>query len=405
MRSITWHRLSVLVIIVFALASCGGGDGNNPASSANDQRGNLISATAASRYAQQSLADLAPLLGLFATNQVNITYDVEVYKLAYWTIDPAGDPVQASGLIAVPLKAMGTSTALLSFQHGTIFHNLEAPTNYSYYESLSALVASMDFIVTVPDYLGYGDSATLLHPYLYAESTGTATIDLLRAARQWLDNNSIGVNNQLFLAGFSEGGYATLVTHKMIQERHAGEFTVTASSAGAGPYDLLATANYYLDSTNLPYAAYISFSFKAYDDIYDYNRISEIFQPAYVDPVNNYFYGDYYAYQIDAALTNVTADLFDATFLSNFRGSGETVLKADLVANSVYDWAPTSPVRLYHGLQDSIVPYVNATTAVSAMTGNGATDVMLIDCPAIPSTHGNCGVLYLDDFVAYFLSF
>jgi len=402
MRAIIWKYLSVCVISITALASCGGGDSPAPT---NGQRGDLISTTAKIGFTQQSLAGVASLINIFPVNRVNITYDVEIYKLVYWTTDHAGNPVQASGLLAVPQKAMGASTALLSLHHGTIFHDDEAPSNYDGYELLSALVASMNFIVTVPDYLGYGQSSTLLHPYLHAESTSTAVIDLLRAARQWLSDNNIAVSNQLFLAGYSEGGYATLATHKAIQERYAGEFTVTASSPGAGPYDLFGTASHYLNSTNLPYAPYVAFVFKAYDTIYDYNRISEIFQPDYVDAVNNDFYGNHYSYQIDAALTDVTADLFDASFLSNFLGTGETQIKADLMANNIYDWTPISPVRFYHGQDDDDVPYANATTVMSAMTGNGATDVMLIDCPVVPATHSDCVDPYLDDMVSYFLTF
>ena len=405
MPAYIWVKRVVVFFLILIVVSCGGGDDNAPAPPAADQRGDLVSATLSNSYTQPSLVSLATLLNVFPANRVNLTYNVEVYELVYWTRDASGNLVQASGLISVPQKAAGTTTPLLSFQHGTVFHDSEAPTNNDYYDIVSAMLASMDFIVTTPDYIGYGASATLLHPYLHAESTSKATVDLLRAAKQWLSQNNIAINDQLFLAGYSEGGYATLATHKTVQEQYSSEFTVTASSPGAGPYDLLTTANTYLSSTNLPYAPYIGFIFKAYDDVYAYNRIGDIFQAAYVTPIDNYYYGAYTGAQIDAALTNVTANLFEATFLSNFLGAGETQIKADLMANNLYDWRPDAPVRLFHGMEDIDVPYANATTTVTTMQSNGATNVVLVDCPVTPATHGNCANPYLEDMVNYFLSF
>lgn len=394
---------SIPAIVLLLLSGCGGGGSDSP--QAINQRGDLISSTARSSYTQAALLSIATTAGLFPVNDVNMIYDAETFKLTYWTEDTDGNAVQASGLIAVPQKPVGTTTPILSFQHGTIFHNDEAPSNYNNYAITGSMLASMDFIVILPDYLGYGDSGSLLHTYFHAEGLSTATIDMIRATNQWLADNNIATNNQLFLGGYSEGGYATLATHKAIQQQYASEFSVTASAPGAGSYDLSNTAYIILNSTTLPFSPYVAFTFKAYDDIYGYNRIDEIFQPAYVDAVNNDFYGDYYAYQIEADLTNVTADLFDATFLSNYLGAGETTIKADLMANDIYDWTPTSPVRFYHGQDDVVVPYTNATTALATMTGNGATDITLIDCPVMPATHGNCSDPYLDDMAGYFLTF
>jgi len=404
MRLIIWFRQLILIISVLMIASCGGG-GDNPPTSGGDRRGDLISATPSNSYTQLALANLAAFFGVFPSYQSNITYDVDVYKLSYWTVDSTENLVQASGLVSVPQKIAGSNTGLLSYQHGTVFHNDNAPTNSDYYDILTAVMASMDFIVTTPDFLGYGDSAALLHPYLHAESTSTATIDLLRATKQWLSQNDIGVTNQLFLAGYSEGGYATLATHKFVQEQYASEFTVTASAPAAGPYDILGTANTYLNSTNLPFSPYVGFVFKAYDDVYGYNRINDIFQSAYVVSVNDYFYGNHTGGQIDAALTNVTANLFNATFLGNFLAAGEAEIKADFMENNLYDWAPTSPIRFYHGQDDIDVPYANSTTTVAAMLGNGAVNITLIDCPEIPATHSNCVSPYLNDMMGYFLSF
>lgn len=386
------------------LPACGGGS-DSPPPPATPQRGNVVSVTPSVTYDTTQLLTLSNSSGLFTAYQGSIAYAVNVHKVVYWTADHYGNVLRASGLLAIPQKTTGSSTALLSYQNGTIFHNSEAPTNYASFSMLAGLIASTNFIVTIPDYIGYGESVAELHTYMHAESLANATIDLLRAAQTYLASNNIGVNGQLFLAGYSEGGYASVATHKMLQENYASEFTVTATAAGAGAYDLRSTADTLLGGTTLPFAPYVAFVFKAYDEIYGFNRISDIFRSDYVDPINNYFYGAYNAIEINNALTNVTADLFSATFLSDYLSTGETQIKARLLENNVYDWAPQAPIRFYHGINDITVPYANSTTAQNRMAGNGASDVLVIDCPAVPADHGNCSQPYLNYMLGYFLTF
>jgi len=86
---------------------------------------------------------------------------------------------------------------------------------------------------------------------------------------------------------------------------------------------------------------------------------------------------------------------------------GEIEIKNRLTENNVYDWTPQSPIRFYHGQDDPIVPYTNSVTAQSVMTANsaGASDVLVVDCPAIPADHAYCYYPYLDYMAGYFLSF
>lgn len=401
----TSKRLVHLVfwLTLISLVACGGGSSSSTPTPT--QRGDVVSVTPTAFFDTATLKNLSTSSGLFTGYQSLMFYSVRVYKVVYWTADHSGKLLQVSGLLAIPQNGGASTTALLSYNNGTIFHDSDAPSNNPAISAFAALVASTDFIVTIPDYIGYGTSVAELHPYLHAESTANATIDLLRAAKRYLADQHIGLNGQLFLAGYSEGGYASVATHKALQQQYASEFTVTADVAGDGPYDLRGTADTLFAGTTLPYAPYVAFIFKAYDDIYGWNRISAIFQAPYVDTVNNDFYGDYTGDQIDAALTNVTADLFTATFLGDYFSTGETEVKARLAENSVYDWAPQSPVRLFHGVDDITVPYANATTAQTTMSSNGAGDVVVIDCPATPADHSTCAQPYLEYMLGYFLSF
>lgn len=79
--------------------------------------------------------------------------------------------------------------------------------------------------------LGYGPG---LYPDVHAASEATATIDMLRATRNYCQQNAIGLNGQVFLFGYSQGGHATAAAQKMIEEKYPHEFTITASAPMAG---------------------------------------------------------------------------------------------------------------------------------------------------------------------------
>jgi hypothetical protein len=61
---------------------------------------------------------------------------------------------------------------------------------------------------------------------------------MLRAARSFCASNNIGLNGQLFLAGYSQGGHTEMALHRELERYHTNEFAVTASAAMAGPYDM-----------------------------------------------------------------------------------------------------------------------------------------------------------------------
>lgn len=412
MKTIHYHLRYLLVgFILLSLSACGGGNSsstNNNTPPIQSQRGDLVSVSKISTYTVDSLKSLSTANTLFTGYQNNMFYAVDVYKIVYWTVDPVGTLLKASGMLAIPQNGQGTSNSLLNVEHGTIFLNADAPSNSLGLQILAAMMASTNFIVTAPDFIGYGTAATELHPYLYARNLADTTVDLLRATKQYLSNQHIALNGKLFLSGYSEGGYASVATHRAIQQQYSSEFTVTADVAGDGPYDLSTTADTLLSSPTLPFAPYVAFIFKAYDTIYNWNRISDFFQPRFVNAVNADFDGTHSATQIEADLTNVTADLFNPTFLSNYLSTGEPEIKARLAENNVYDWTPQAPVRFYHGVDDITVPYTNATTAQVTMSGNGASDVAVINCTTtggVPADHGNCAFPYFEYALGYFLTF
>ncbi|MDX1285347.1 MAG: hypothetical protein R3182_10050, partial [Draconibacterium sp.] len=102
---------------------------------------------------------------------------VIIYKITYNTTFN-GESKLASGLVCVP---SGTGTyPILSYQNGTnTLHNNAPsvnPDNELYL--LLEFMASTGFIVSIPDYLGFGVADDMFHPYLHKESTVQSVTDM-----------------------------------------------------------------------------------------------------------------------------------------------------------------------------------------------------------------------------------
>lgn len=410
---IRFQSLLFILSLLTLLTACGGG--STPPESPPGEPGQLVSVTRLDSnmdYSPGTIRQMITdnfLLGLLSGQVDNVGFNVTVHRVVYWTSDATDTPVKASGLLIYPDTQSGNTPPILSYQHGTIFGNNRAPTIQGLYKYIGIAIAAMDNIVVIPDYVGYGESVGRMHPYMHAGRLAASVVDLLRAVRTYIGNESIPTDGQLFLAGFSEGAYAAVATHKMIQEQLSTEFSVTGTMAGPGAYDLSSTTRDFLAGDTLPSGATAAFLYKAYDVIYGYNRINAVLRQPYSDNTGIYFNGAYDDVDVAGAFTDTTNDLYQPSFLASFRGDGETILKQHIVENNVYDWAPTSPIRFFHGVDDLTTPYVNSQTAVDAMKENDPEAMVeLIDCASTDegfvADHNNCFGPYIEDMVAYLLA-
>jgi pimeloyl-ACP methyl ester carboxylesterase len=386
MRCLRLQHLLRWLLLPMLLAACGGGgssDGEPPPAAAEPSGpGRLESAAQISRIA---VADIAAAINALDSRTAGLTakYDVVNHRLTYLTIDAQGRPIVASGLVSVPVKAGGATSPVLSFQHGTIEQDAKAPTNSVTAEAPSVVLASLGYIVVAPDYVGYGASKGTPHPYLLSAPTAAAVIDLLTAAKTWRARHSVADNGQLFLIGYSEGGYATVAAHRALQSAGGAPLAgLVATAPGAGPYDIGVTLDELLRrvrEANPVLGALLS-----------PGRLSGLtpFQRATVREL------------LLKELLPDDADVsFDARVLDSYLADDRAAIER---LGNVHDWAPAVPVRLFHGRDDRTVPYVVSTTTLAAMRARGAADVTLTDCTTVPSGHLECVPEYLSLSLADF---
>jgi len=301
-----------------------------------------------------------------------LRYDISVYRIVYETVDTENKPVLASGAVVVPREQ--DPLPLISFQHGTITKEEDAPSYFSSVEyHTAAIYSSAGYIIALPDYLGYGSSKHLDHPYEHGHSLATASRDMLRAFREFdKTNQEFTANNNLFLTGYSQGGYATMALLKLLEEKHSDEFMVTAATAGAGAYNKSEFARHILEwNGELVHMNNFLWVLETYNRVYNLNR-----------PLN-YFYNEPYLENIEAGGVFENTELnpqnlFTDTFREGILKGTDSDFIEVLADNDNYNWKPFSPLQLYHGTDDDFVFYFNSETAMEAMSDLGANQVELI---------------------------
>jgi pimeloyl-ACP methyl ester carboxylesterase len=298
-------------------------------------------------------------------------YAVDTFKLTYMTVDGEGRPIVASGLLAVPKKGAGARSPVISYQHGTIFRDAEAPSNNPTGSEPAVVLASLGYVTVAADYVGYGASRGAPHPYLLAAPTAAAVVDMLSAARTFARRNGVLTNKQLFLLGYSEGGYATAAAHRLLQtqgnDMHA---ELIGSSAGGGPLDVGATL----------------------DALLQLVRNENSFLAFFVNPDLLQNLGSSLRRQVRQEMLKrlIPEDsdvVFQTNFIDNFLANDREAIRRD---SDVFDWRPAKPVRLFHGRGDQTVPFVASERAWVRMRERGAPDVTFQECTANPSGHLQC---------------
>jgi len=383
---ISMIRALILVVVACAtLTACVGEEKQR--AYASGKRGALLSSQVIEK--KQVATDFR-LLKLAARS--NRSYDIEVVKLRYLTALESGDIISASGVVVVPQNKPEASS-VLSYQPATIFLDSDAPSLSPLQDMTPILLASAGLVVMVPDYIGYGDSSGQVHPYLQAVPAANSVLDLIRAARIYLDEQGVAVNQQLYLAGYAEGGYASLAAHREMEQQYPAEFQVAANLVGGGIYDVRATMDaVLLNQSRLEAPAHTGFLIHAYHHYYDLEQLTlRAVASPYQRVVDQYYTGQYSKITINSLLARQHSEFFNSEFLAEYAGlSGEWLLKRQLDHNNVYDWAPRAKVRLFHSQADRIAPYQNAVTALSVMTNNHAQDASLTDCNRPQGSHEQC---------------
>ena len=273
-----------LILIYLLLVSCDDSK-NTECSIESNGRGKILSVLPLGNISSTFLSDF--LIDNNIDIGINPKNDVKVYSIVYQTIDWKNIVRQASGAIYVPDIDGNEKFPIYSGQHGTESKrsNVASLTPLRGFDAM--FMASVGYIGSSPDLLGLGVSDDVVHPYVH-KFVAEAVVDKIRAVKNFICERNIGYNKQLFIAGYSEGGYVAMATHQLIEEKYPEEFALTATAPMAGPYDMSFSSKRILSIDSYPQPGYISFTYMSYNEIEELNRpASDLFQSPYAEKIPN----------------------------------------------------------------------------------------------------------------------
>jgi len=312
-------------------------------------------------------------------------YPVKLYRITYSSVIPELDnhPTTASGLLAVP--ASGASTMpVISYQHGTVFSKTAVPSRPD--ESMEtrlilAQFAGQGYIVVAADYFGKAES-TDHDSYLVKSSTQQACLDMLLAAR--LVSTDLHLHwGPLFLSGWSQGGWATMV---FLNKLEKVAIPVTAASTAASPNDLYSIINHWLHRPNDKDAVFLpdllALQLNAYAEYYRIPGLPEsAIKPEYLQEARDLYLNKVTWEEAEKKLPTRLTDFLREDFIAA-SALGESRYWEILRANEGYLWRYKTPLRCYYGGADEVTPVSIATLPVTFQKIMGGAETIGVNAGA-----------------------
>ncbi|HPG56388.1 MAG TPA: alpha/beta fold hydrolase [Candidatus Wallbacteria bacterium] len=358
-----------------------------PAAARNAGAHKYAALLSAELIAERSLEDIESFL---VKNKIPQTQTAEIlnaakettvnkilyYKLKYSAVDESGNPYGACGLVALPGRMK--EYPLVSYQHGTIFDDSAAPSmldKCSEAEAVACVFALRGFAVAMADYRGLGEPVSF-HPYFHAQATALDCSAFLTAVKQFLNASGAAIaDGKIYLAGFSQGGHATLALHRHLESGErpsAGAFKVAASAVIAGACDPDLLLRSWIIRPNALSAVVAGRILASYSLMYG-PQVAEcgLFEAPYGDLIRDIVMrGNTIekTMKLPATLKGVLNDKFMSLY-----SQGRTAFNKVLAENAAYkNWKPLAPVNLYHGGSDTIVPPVMSAIVCRRLKLSGA---------------------------------
>ncbi|GIE90865.1 alpha/beta hydrolase family protein [Actinoplanes regularis] len=302
-------------------------------------------------------------------------FGVRLYQLIYRTNDAHGRPTTASGLLVLPIND-AHHLRTVSFAHGTSVYRGDAPSvavGDTFLTGPAITFASAGFAAVAPDYLGLG-AGTGPHPWMDVPTETSASLDLLRAARTVAARQGVRLDREVYVSGFSQGASAALGLARALQDGADPWFRAAAVAPISGAY---AMRRVEIPATFTPevqprlagvYLAYLLTSYDRLHDIYrdprdvftaDHAGIGDLLDASH--PGEEVLAGA--PESVDALLTPRGRDL-----LLNPQARFAAALRE---ADSVCEWAPGMPLRLYLSPGDEQAVNGNTTACRSSFAARG----------------------------------
>ena len=100
---------------------------------------------------------------------------------------------------------------------------------------------------------------------------------MLKASTKYMVKNGILFNGQIYISGYSEGGYVAMAMAEEIEKNYSDQFSLKGIAPMAGPYDLKALGEKEVNASRvMEYPAFLAYLTQSYAYVYDDINLSDI---------------------------------------------------------------------------------------------------------------------------------
>jgi pimeloyl-ACP methyl ester carboxylesterase len=327
---------------------------------------------------------------------------VHLYRVKYrWSAVPEAifRKTTASGLVAIPVDVK-RDFPVLSYQHGTTFGRDACPSKpENSYETrlMIARFAGNGYVVIAPDYFGKGSSEEP-DSYTVRDSTRAACYDMLVASRNLFANHGLIPGKKLFLAGWSQGGWATMT---FLQELERKGIEVAGASTASAFNDVFSSIQRWVLGYKPTDAAYIPACFTlnlfAYQNYHgtDGNKLNKLtesaIRPEYHAIASRLYAGQASYAEFASATPASVVDYLRPEFVQSIEW-GEGAYFDKLRECESYRWRRKTPLHAVYGDADEACPPAIARLAADYGASIGSAESIAV--PAGPKADHRGTFLY-----------
>lgn len=287
----------------------------------------------------------------------------------YRSIDQHGDSITLSGLLSYPLDK--TPKGVVLIPHYTIASKYQAP---SIKPTGEAAYFKEDYILLMPDLIGYGVTVDMPHPYLAGELTAHNCADMLSILHPMLDSLQFACSlDSVYIVGYSQGGASAVWTMKVMEEEYADRYHVIACYAGGGPYDVAVTYDDALAKKKVFMPAVVPMLVVGTDAAYDLRlNYSDYFTPKMQKIYDECLAGKEYStsqlffkfldHRLKTWMSPMALDPARPEMKSLYEGFKRSSLVRYPLNDKIADqqvicpsWIPKAPLYVFHSTKDNVV--------------------------------------------------
>ena len=302
-------------------------------------------------------------------------------------------------------------------EHYTITSDEETPSN-SY--ALEMFITG-NALTIMPDYIGYGITKDMPHPYLNHDICAINSIDALTYGYTLFnDKNRCGMSPdwKLYLAGASQGAGNAIAVHKYLDTHleFATKWNFASTNCSSGPYSPVITIDKYLADGKVEYPVVFPLvmktMFDSYPDImkgfteemvYSQNYLAvkaEIDRMIAGKEHNTAAINELFINKVRKTVDDTLAD--GEIYLTDIL-SPEMLDKESPICKALYQclekndltkgWTPVHPMKLHYSSQDMVVPQENSLAILEAF----GEEIVTLEHASFPADHTTTCSLWMVD--------